>query len=91
MKTTNGHRSQAAFNVYVWISNDPTLYGAAMAALKQGEAYRASLTSNFLKRRPVYYYAAPILLRLLPNRTPDHKTRYTVLNLREALKAIAGA
>ena len=65
---------------------DPTLYGAAMAALKQAEVKRSELKSAFLRKRPLAYYAAPILLGLLPERTPDNKTRYSVMNLREALK-----
>jgi len=89
MKPTNGHRSYAAFTVWTWLMNDKTIHGVATVALKRAKAERETYKSEFLRSRPVYYYAAVILLGMLPERTPCGQVRYSVKNLREALKGFS--
>lgn len=68
MAQYNGHRSWNAWNVSLWVNNDEGLYKEARS-LKQKYGTRG---------------AARILLRTLPERTPDGG-RYNMTCLVEAL------
>lgn len=88
MKPTNGHRSYAAWNITLWLSNDETLYSACMYAVKQAEIKRDKLKSDFMRRRfSIARYAAQVVLPLLPTKTPDGQ-RYTALNVSLAIEAM---
>jgi hypothetical protein len=72
----------------MWITNDETLNGAAVFAIKQAILKRDKLKSEFMRRRVrVEEIAAVILMDLIPSRTPDGQ-RYTVKNLSLALKSL---
>ena len=68
----NGHRSWAAWNVSLWISNDEGLY---RFALEQIRAF------------PNLGAAARSMICHLPDKTPDG-ARYTVTSVREALSGL---
>jgi len=87
MKSTEGHRSTAAWNVYLWLSNDDTLNGAAKFSVNEAIRKRSTLKSDFMRRRKIMPLAAGILLELIPARTPDGH-RYTLKNIALALAAI---
>lgn len=87
IKPHNGHRSHAAYHINLWLSNDPELYALARIAIVKAKDHRDSLKSEFLKRRKLSHFAAPILLNLLPPRTPDGH-RYSVMALKAALDNI---
>lgn len=87
MKSHEGHRSIAAWSVYVWLTNDQTLNGAAKFAIGQAIERRSKLKSEFMRRRRLAPLAAEILMELIPARTPDGH-RYTRLAVAAALQAI---
>lgn len=87
IKPYNGHRSHAAYQISLWLNNDPELYALARIAIVKAKDHRDSLKSEFLKRRKLSHFAAPILLNLLPPRTPDG-ARYSIAALKPALDSI---
>jgi hypothetical protein len=88
MKTFDGHRSHAAWSVSMWLSNDPNWYNAALFSLERAKQLQAESKSSFQRQVSIEARASVILIKLLPERTPDG-TRFTKMNLKLALEGIS--
>lgn len=77
MKTYNGHKNWAHWNVSLWINNDEGLYNAALTAIRHNDTRKQ---------------AAEYLLSMLSDsgvtQTPDG-ARYSVTTIRAAMSGMA--
>ena len=72
VKTYNGHKNRNHWNVSLWINNDQTLHAMAKSFKKQFTTAR---------------YAAKVMLRHLPAKTPDG-CAYSISALSKAIASL---